>query len=104
MVARNARFDVSTAERHGKVVYLFENGPRPSALDPQGLHDGILERLEQMRYDPAVDCIAIAGGSIHVAILVAAVLGEYGGMHLLLFDAATEAYIHKELEASYVEA
>ena len=89
------RFDLTAAEPFGDVVYLL-NGEMPSALHLQETSETISESLVKMRYDEN-DWICLTGPTILVSLLLACVCVEYGQANVLVFDAAQEKYLPRNL-------
>jgi hypothetical protein len=92
-------FDLTTARRHGDVVFLFEpQDPHPPALSPQVVYAEILASLLDLDFDPNVDIVGLAGSNIYQAVFTAVVVAEFGGGSFLVFDAPRDEYVKRTLQ------
>ena len=92
IVVRNSRFDVSSAKEFGSVEFIFDSDDAVSPFDLPDVIMSIEDELSERDFDPSVDYVALTGPTIMVATLYAVVMGRYGTVRTLLFDARKEGY------------
>jgi len=95
-VQKADRFDTSTASEYGEKLYLVS--PHVSAFNVDSFVQALLRSLDEYKYDPATDYIALTGQTICVAFMVGILLARYGRLRVLLFDARVGKYQERILE------
>ena len=98
----NDRFDLSKAAEHGEVVYLLDRRTVPNVFDPIGIAKAASQRFIEERYDPSVDYVALTGATVTVALVLAVALEMHGPVKILIFDAANERYVPRDLDLEQV--
>lgn len=91
--------DVSKAQKFGDIIYVFEiNDRRCSAF--QIIHFGrtVLQRLEQLEFDPKLDFVCIVGAMLTVTIAIIAIAQRYDVFNVLLFNSVDDAYVEKRFD------
>lgn len=93
-VTRSNRLDTSSADEHGEPTYLLDRAPSPYKTDE--CIEAIEAALDEAKYKPGQDLIAIAGPHILTSILVA-VASWRGSTRILLWDAPGERYVERAI-------
>ena len=88
-----ARFNLEDAGRFGGIVYALEAAPSAFATDE--LMEHFASVLET--FDPEIDCIAMTGKNIELALFVAVALQLHGEVRALLYDARGSEYQERML-------
>jgi len=90
--------DLSTTEKYGEIVYIFDhNERRPSLFDVNQFMGAVLQKLKELEYKPEMDYICVTGGMIPVCLMIAALAYEGTEMNLLLYSATESKYIGRSL-------
>lgn len=92
------RFNVDAAAAHGQPVHLIAF----REFSPLNVDRGvaaIMRGLEEQRFDPARDMVAVTGPQILVVLLVSCALARYGALFLLLWEARSGIYVPRYLVA-----
>jgi len=91
---RFKQFDIEEPLNGETATYLFDED-RPKTFDPT-LSMEIEKRLKEIKYDPDVDIVLVAGNIIAVALMCSVIGCDYGSFRAYAFDKSSQAY--KELE------
>lgn len=96
------RFDISPAEVHGSVVYLFESTKDINPFEGQAALGDIVSRLSEMEFNPETDKLAMTGPLPTVAMLVLAahIMAPDDAVTILVFDARDGSYRQRKLTPS----
>lgn len=95
---KSDRFQTEEAEKFGERVFLFQNSLR-SPLNPNDLILDCMDLLEENNFKLDEDYIAITGPVIQLSMFFAACLSKYGIVQALIFDARTERYHERTINA-----
>lgn len=90
MLQKSSRYDVSSAQKYGSIIYMFDDTPFPFA--PNSTMETFIFKLVEKGFDPLCDAICLTGPSILVAQLMAAVCCSFDKVKLLMFSAPDDAY------------
>ena len=90
-------FDTSKLKEFGEITYLFtkEVGRRP--LRDQMLECQIINRLQQLQYDPTLDLIVMTGSQLTLLIFATTAVSGYGAIQTLVFDILTRSYNERSM-------
>lgn len=84
---------LANAWSFGEVKVLYPtNKQRPSFFDPVYALD-LLERLEEIEYNPEIDYIAVTGSIAQIVISTLHLMVHCGTINLLVFNAARQCYV-----------
>lgn len=97
VVCPSDRFDMSRAQRFGALEYLVSRSASPFA--PDDFMVEVVEGLERMRFDSERDYFALTGPAAQLAMGYAAALCKYGRLKTLVFDARSDNYQVRVVEA-----
>jgi hypothetical protein len=101
------RFDVASAEKHGEIVFLYDDNRRlPSGIfNPKECMADMARTLGDLDFDPDLDCIAVTGNIALCVMLfmVASELHPIGQVKALIYDARHNDYKLRLLDPKYCE-
>jgi hypothetical protein len=95
-VSKDMRFDVRPAATFGEPTFLFEGAPNAFALGK--LSAEILEQLDAANFNENTDFVAMTGPTVALVTLFATIIGEYGRVRALIFDARNDSYRERVLK------
>lgn len=101
LIAPILRFDTEKASPFGDIVYLFDDVKVANPFNGQSLLAEMVRRLENLRYEPGADLIALTGPVAVVAMLAlaAAEVAGDGLVSTLIYDARDGgSYRRRDLE------
>lgn len=90
----STRFDLSTAELFGDIVYLCQ---KLYPFKPEECADSLYNALIDNNYDPETDYICLAGSTLSLCILVSVVVSNFGSVRCLMYDARAKTYCERML-------
>jgi hypothetical protein len=93
------RFDASAAEEFGELVALIPP-PVPNPFRVERVEALARDGARAARFDPKLDCLVITGPVAQVAIVVSALVREYGSLRVLIFHARQRVYVERVIGAS----
>lgn len=87
------RFNTEPANRYGERVFLFTSD-LPSPLNPSGVATHGLQRMEELRFNPEEDYVALTGPVVPLVVFISALVATYGdhALRFLIFDARHGTY------------
>lgn len=88
-VVNNKGFDMSTAEIHGDIVYLFEDNPPKDIFNTSRK---ILEIKQKLANASSGDYLVVAGNIILVILAFGVLYERFKFVTLLLYDMKNEQY------------
>jgi hypothetical protein len=92
--------DISKAAEYGEIVHIFHEGDgRCSVFDSDKFCQRIIERLQELRFDPDRDSICVVGSMILVVLLVVAAQAEWCHTTFLFYSASESRYVKRRLDA-----
>lgn len=86
VAAAYGRFDLTKAEQHGAIEVMLDD-TLLNPLSGQPAYNLLVERLEELQYDPKTDTIALTGPIPVVSMLVLAAAEFADTINVLIFDA-----------------
>lgn len=94
------RVDSSAARDYGEVVYIFDADTRRcSAFRTANFGVAVLERLQDMQYDPLVDCVCLSGSLLAVGTALAVIAQVHSKFNVLLFNSVDGKYVLRTFNA-----
>ena len=93
------RLNIENARTYGEFVYIFGSATsdhRASIWSPK-FREQIIDRLTALAFDPEQDYILLAGNSVPLHIVVAALVAEYSSISAIAFNAQSRTYVPIEL-------
>jgi hypothetical protein len=95
--------DQVSAEKYGRIVYLFEDGRPRASFWSDEFKMQLLARLEEVNYHPMVDYFMASGAIAPLSIALCTIVAEYGPTRLLIYHAVKRDYWQKVVgDANYV--
>ena len=96
-IIEETRQDTDEASRFGEIEVLFsQRDHRPSIWDAS-FYAEALKCLEARGYDNKRDFLVVVGAMVPVVGVIAALLTEFGSIHVLFYDSRHRQYVDKEL-------
>jgi len=95
MPAWTSKFDSGPAEKFGEIIYLMKGESIVNPFNTERLISSFDASLDEHKFNPEVDFIALTGGHIFVSFLLATAAVSYDRLKLLLFDASNERYVER---------
>lgn len=96
-VQRTGRFDTTPADRFGEKKFVVS--AHASVFNPDSLFEEFTQSLDESKFNPDTDFVALTGQAIAVSMLTAYVLARWGRMRALLFDARTGEYEERKVQS-----
>lgn len=97
-VIEPCRHDLSPASKYGEIIYLLK-GPEPRPAPWTIEHfDLLMQRLDSHKFDSTQDYILSAGALVPTVLFVASLVATLDEVHLLVFDAGSNQYIHVKVD------
>jgi threonine dehydrogenase-like Zn-dependent dehydrogenase len=91
-------FDLSTVKEYAEVDAVFNDGDRRSSLFAvEDFSADVVRQLERKSFDPDLDYLLVAGGTVQVVLTALAVVGRWGRVSLLLFNSTEDCYIPRKV-------
>lgn len=88
--------DTSKAKEYGDIIYVFDHDDRRcSVWSHASFGQTVLQRLEELGFDPEKDSICVVGAMITVLIAVVAIAQRYEKFNVLLFNSIDDKYVQK---------
>src|SRR4051812_9813447 len=91
-VAQNPKFNMSSLERYGSPVFLFDKPWTMSPHKPASSLRAMKRALEVKGFDPFHDAFCLTGPFHIINLLVWALARTYEPLRVLMFDARTDSY------------
>jgi 3-mercaptopyruvate sulfurtransferase SseA len=92
------RHDIADLERLGRVFEIWPPGTsRPSVWDTDRLTEETIRKFNRLGFKPEEDALAYVGSGVLVATTLAALVGHYGRVQVVLFDNKNQKYIARTL-------
>ena len=98
MPAWSSKFDSAPAKKFGEIIYLMRGEKIVNPFNTERLVSLFYEELDSQSFDQEADYIALTGGHIFVAFLLATAAVSYDKVKILLFDASTNKYVERVFE------
>jgi hypothetical protein len=97
------KYCLDSMAEYGVPTYLYADNERmPSYFNPTLFAQGIAQRLQNNKFDPDIDCIALTGKHTEVAILFYIVGLLCGDVGVILFDAKQDKYVKVDLQTASI--
>lgn len=90
------------SKRYGENESILPVGHRLSPLKPNDFTRLVLDRLDEMEFDPDLDYFVMSGDLRFVSMCLAIMLDKYDGVNMLMFDAVTGHYEVRRITAPSV--
>lgn len=95
-VIEKTTYDVTQASKFGEIVYVYSERERRSSIWSDDFVRDVLNRLSEADFDPSADYFVIAGSTVPVTKIVAALAATYGRFRALCFSATDHDYVFQE--------
>lgn len=93
-----AHMDLTSLAKYGETITLFVNNEkRPSVFDTEEFGNAVLQRLEQHKFDPAIDYICVTGAMVALTTALIAITCAYDEFMILLFSSNSAQYVAKKV-------
>lgn len=92
------RIDVSGAKKFGKIIPIFDEQERRESIfhcEKFGLD--VIRRLDELEFDHESDYLCVSGKQLLTILVVLAAATRYSQVRLLVFDAARDEYVCREI-------
>lgn len=86
-------YDTTAASRHGSIVRLFRSYTEHMPATHAEFAEDVTMKLRAYLFDPEVDYLVVTGRLHSMVGMVAAAIGEYGPVNVLLFDNDEKDYV-----------
>lgn len=106
-VFEQTRQAVDGAQRFGNVMYIFDRSTheaRAGIWDTEKLQEDIRNALAFKGFVPERDYICVTGHVASLAVLIAAVIAQYGTAQFLIYDSTSKAYVGRTLGEAFDES
>ena len=98
-VTHSQRFNTRSADRFGKAVFVMDDDT-VSPFQTDRILRSIESRLQDEKFDPDNDFVALTGAHVFVALFLAHAVARYSSVKALLFDAKSSRYQERIIQVT----